>query len=179
MRKYINTNATSALPLLSSWVPSMSYTAPTTLYDYWGMVLRMGLIGWMGIMFKKGMILRMVMILRIGMILRMGMILSIGTVMILVSFIYKLTSWWWVHWLLKDGWGDNNTRFISARSMVPLPSTSYLMVQEIKIIISIKRFLLSFLTYTRGGWRFCCNIWMPWEGITCGMPDWASLQEIP
>ena len=118
-------------------------------------------------------------VIKVGMVLRMGMILSIGTVMILVSFIYKLTSWWWVHWLLKDGWGDNNTRFISARSMVPLPSTSYLMVQEIKILISIRRFLLSFLTYTRGGWRFCCNIWMPWEGITCGMPDWVSPQEIP
>ena len=56
-----NTNATSALPLLSSWVPSMSYTAPTTLYDYWGMILR------------RAMILRI-----------------LGTVMILVSFIYKM-----------------------------------------------------------------------------------------
>ena len=61
MPKYINTNATSALPLLSSWVPSMSYTAPTTLYDYWGMILR------------RAMILRI-----------------LGTVMILVSFIYKM-----------------------------------------------------------------------------------------
>ena len=61
MRKYINMNATSALPLLSSWVPSMSYTAPTTLYDYWGMILR------------RAMILRI-----------------LGTVMILVSFIYKM-----------------------------------------------------------------------------------------
>lgn len=61
MPKYINTSATSALPLLSSWVPSMSYTAPTTLYDYWGMILR------------RAMILRI-----------------LGTVMILVSFIYKM-----------------------------------------------------------------------------------------
>ena len=61
MPKYINTNATSALSLLSSWVPSMSYTAPTTLYDYWGMILR------------RAMILRI-----------------LGTVMILVSFIYKM-----------------------------------------------------------------------------------------
>ena len=61
MPKYINTSATSALPLLFSWVPSMSYTAPTTLYDYWGMILR------------RAMILRI-----------------LGTVMILVSFIYKM-----------------------------------------------------------------------------------------
>ena len=72
MPKYINTSATSALPLLSSWVPSMSYTAPTTLYDYWGMILRIA------------------MILRMGMILWIGMILRMGTVMILVSFIYKM-----------------------------------------------------------------------------------------
>ena len=85
----------------------------------------------------------------------------------LVSFI-KWTSWhtwWWVHWILKDGWDDNNTRFISVRSMVPLPSTSYLTVQEIKIIILIRRSSSKLSYIYQGMGRFCCNIWMPWEGL--------------
>ena len=94
MQKYINTNATSALPLLSSWVPSMSYTAPTTLFDYWGDKdgddFEDGNDFLNGGDFEDVDNFEDVNDFVDGDDFVDGIILRMGTVMILVSFIYKL-----------------------------------------------------------------------------------------